>query len=83
MGGKIKLKITVRDPSGVKSFNWGILSQQRAPLPGTGGAKDCGGNECRHETEIDAVLKGQYEIGVEALANNGRTSIELKQLYID
>jgi hypothetical protein len=81
VGARIKIVITVRDPEGVSAFSWGVFAQNRTPL--AGGDKNCSGaTECSITEEVDAILSGQFEVGVEAKNKSGAGTIETKQLYI-
>lgn len=82
-GDSIEIEIKIRDPAGVATFTWGFLSQNRIPMPGTGGTRDCHDRlDCDYDTKVKAILKGQFEIGVEAINRNGQKTIETKQIYI-
>jgi hypothetical protein len=81
VGDDVRVIITVRDPDGVASFEWGIFTENNVPVEG--GERGCGNaTECRIEEEFEAVLAGAFQVGVEAIDSKGTKTIEVKQIYI-
>jgi hypothetical protein len=81
MGDEIKVNIRVSDSDGVRSFKWGVFTQNGVAVKG--GDRNCGnGSSCGTEEEFEAVLDGTFQIGVEAEDAQGNKSIEKKQIYV-
>ena len=78
----VRIIITVRDPDGIKNFEWGIFAQNGSP---TGLGDEIGCNnlvECRVEDEFETKLPGQFFIGVDAVDALGNDIREIVQLYV-
>jgi len=81
-GDKVKFDITVSDPDGVKSFTWGVFTQNQSPV-GLGGDKGCGNaTQCTLSDKFEAKLPGIFFLGVDALDTAGNTVREVKQIYV-
>ena len=77
----MRVIITVRDPDGVASFEWGIFTENNVPVKS--GERNCGNaTECRREEKFEAALTGAFQVGVEAVDSKGNKSIEVKQIYV-
>jgi hypothetical protein len=80
-GDDVRVVITVRDPDGVASFEWGIFTENNVSVKG--GNHSCGNaTECRREEKFEAVLSGAFQVGVKAVDSQGNRSIEVKQIYV-
>ena len=81
-GDNFRLIIIVRDPDGVKSFTWGIFTQNQTPL--IGGDRDCGNaTECRIEEELEAPpISGTYLAGADAVDSKGATTRGVGEIYV-
>ncbi len=83
VGDTIEFEVTVRDPNGVDRFSWGVIRARVEPM-GVGGDRRCNGStECRMDGDFPAMLKGEFELGVEAISTSGQSCRELKQLYVN
>lgn len=81
-GDEFRIRIIVRDPDGVKSFTWGIFTQNQTPL--VGGDRDCGNaTECRIEEDLQAPpIRGTYLAGADAVDSKGATSRGVGEIYV-
>jgi len=81
VGEKIKIKIVVWDPDGVKSFTWGIFTQNQVSLKG--GDKNCNGaTECSTHIEERIPIPGTFIIGADALDSKGNANRGLGEIYV-
>jgi hypothetical protein len=81
-GAEFRLVIIVRDPDGVRSFTWGIFTQNQTPL--IGGDRDCNNaTECRIEEELEAPpIPGTYLAGADAVDTKGATTRGVGEIYV-
>jgi hypothetical protein len=81
IGDEVRVRITVSDPDGVSTFDWGVFTENRTSVQG--GERNCGNaTHCELEEEFEAQLPGAFQIGVEAKDATGATTIEVKQIYV-
>jgi hypothetical protein len=82
-GEEIEIIFTVRNPKGIHEFTWGIFTQNLTPL--IGGDEKCGGGqECRHEVEVDAPpITGSFIVGADVLDVSGKITRGIAEVYIN
>jgi hypothetical protein len=82
VGESVKIIFIVRDPDGVKSFTWGIFTQNQVSLKG--GEKEChGAKECSKEVKESVPIKGTFIVGADALDTKGKTSRGVGEIYVN
>jgi len=81
-GDGFRLRIIVRDPDGVKSFTWGIFTQNQTPL--IGGDRNCNNaTECTIEEDLEAPpIPGTYLAGADAVDSKGATTRGVGEIYV-